>query len=540
MPDKALPHCQAAVALEPGLAEAHNNLGNAYRALGEIAVAVGCFSEAARLNPRSAQFQTNLGTALQQEERWDEALTCFRRASELEPDSLPLLAQFALAAVDRERFTEAIACYKKMLDIEPDAAVTHTALGSLLQEEGRLEESEKHLQTALRLQPDLAIAHVNLGGIHEKRGDFANAEAAFRIALDDAEADAPALTRLAWLLRDKLPDSDREAIEARLAASDPSDPSCVNLLFGLAAVWDACGNYSEAAERARQANALALARLKRRKLAYDPCLHERFISELIEAFSPSLFSRLAGTGIETLRPVFIVGMPRSGTTLIEQILASHSQFHGAGELPLARRNFHSIPEHLGKDGTPVSCVSGLTEEVVRRMAEWHNEKLNALDGGRTPRIGDKMPDNYIHLGLLHILFPNATFIHCRRDPRDVAVSCWFIGFRTVRWTNDVRHIAARFEQYERLMNHWRAALPRVIHEVDYEETVADLEGVARRLVAACGLDWEPACLEFHRTKRPVRTASFVQVRRPVYRSSIGRWKNYESELAELFAALSRP
>jgi Sulfotransferase family len=148
-----------------------------------------------------------------------------------------------------------------------------------------------------------------------------------------------------------------------------------------------------------------------------------------------------------------------------------------------------------------------------------------------------MPDNYVHLGLLATLFPSAVFIHCRRDLRDVAVSCWMTGFRSVRWSNDPRQIAMRFEQYDRLMNHWQAVLPAPIHHVDYAETVEDLEGVARRLLDACGLEWEPACLEFHRNTRPIHTASFSQVRQPVYRSSIGRWRNYEHELADLFAAL---
>jgi hypothetical protein len=280
-----------------------------------------------------------------------------------------------------------------------------------------------------------------------------------------------------------------------------------------------------------------MAQFQRRNMAYDPAEHERFVSGLIAAYDAALFTRLAGAGLDTRRPVFIVGLPRSGTTLIEQILASHSQFHGAGELTLARQDFQAIPELLGREEAPVACVAGLTSEVVRSLAEWHDEQLRALDGGRAARIGDKMPDNYIHLGLLAMLFPNAVFFHCRRDPRDVAVSCWMTGFRSVRWTNDARHIAARMHQYERLMNHWRAVLPAVIHEVDYEQTVDDLEGVARRLLAACGLDWEPACLDFHRTKRPVRTASFNQVRQPVYRGSVGRWKNYETELADLFAAL---
>ncbi len=148
-----------------------------------------------------------------------------------------------------------------------------------------------------------------------------------------------------------------------------------------------------------------------------------------------------------------------------------------------------------------------------------------------------MPDNYLYVGLLAGLFPQATLIHCRRDLRDVAVSCWLTDFRSIRWANDPAHIASRFQQYHRLMQHWRTVLPGRLCEVDYEQTVTDLEGVARQLVAACGLGWEPACLEFHRTQRPIRTASVTQVRQPVYQQSVARWKKYERELAELFAAL---
>jgi len=151
-----------------------------------------------------------------------------------------------------------------------------------------------------------------------------------------------------------------------------------------------------------------------------------------------------------------------------------------------------------------------------------------------------MPDNYLFLGLLASLFPRAKFIHCRRDLRDVAVSCWMTNFREIRWTNDQQQIASRFLEYQRIMEHWRKVLPVPLLEVDYEETVADLEGVARKLVAWCGLAWEPACLEFHQAKRPVRTASNVQVRQPVYRTSVGRWTRYEHALASLFAALALP
>jgi hypothetical protein len=143
----------------------------------------------------------------------------------------------------------------------------------------------------------------------------------------------------------------------------------------------------------------------------------------------------------------------------------------------------------------------------------------------------------MYLGFIAALFPNAVLIHCRRDLRDVAVSCWMTNFRSIRWANEPDHIATRFAQYRRLMDHWRSVLPVTIHEVDYEDAVADLPGVARRLVAACGLEWEPACLEFHRARRPVRTASVAQVRQPLYTHSVARWRNYERPLAGLFARL---
>ncbi len=538
-PAEALPHCHQAVILQPGLAEAYNNLGNAHRALRRFPEARGCYDQALRINPDLAQAHINVGLTLQQEGRWDEALPWLRTATALQPDSVDYLALLAESAVDRERFDEAAVCYRKMLDLDPGAPGAHNALGWLLQEDGRLDESEQHLRTALRLRPDLAVAHVNLGGVYEKSGDFGTAETCFRAAIPDADAGAPALARLARMLRGNLPDGDREAIEHRLAASGVPDPARINLLFGLASVWDAQGRYAEAAGCARQANNLALTQLERRKLAYDPAEHERLVSGLIAAFDPACFARLAGAGHHTTRPVFVVGMPRSGTTLIEQLLAGHSQVHAAGELPFVRQDFQAIPDLLNRTDPPLACIADLTRDVVRNLAHWHDERLQQLDGGKRARIIDKMPENYIHLGLVAALFPNAVLIYCRRDPRDVALSCWMTSFGSVRWASDIDHIASRLLQHDRLMDHWLGILPVPIHPVDYEETVADLEGVARRLLAACGLGWEPACLQFHRTRRTVRTASVTQVRQPVYRTSVGRWKNYQMELADLFAALPR-
>jgi tetratricopeptide (TPR) repeat protein len=536
--DLALPHCRKAAVLEPDLPEAHNNLGNALRILGRFSEAKSCYEEAIRLRPMMAQAYVNLGRTLQQAGEWDEALNWLRQAAEIEPRSLVFQALVAEAAVERELFEEAIACYQRMLEIDSSLAATHNALGWLLQESGRLDESETHLRKCLSLRPDFAIAHVNIGGIHEKLGDFPAAEASFRAAISNEQARSPALARLALLLRGNLPDADLALIEQQLAGTERSDPTRVNLLFGLASVWDGRQSYATAARCAREANELARGQLERRNRPYQPDEHEHLVSAMIRSVDRPFFERLARAGLDTKRPVFIVGLPRSGTTLIEQILASHPQVFGAGELTLARQDFEAIPGLVNRTDQPAAlCISELTDDAIQHLAARHDCLLRELDDGASARIVDKMPDNYVHLGLMAALFPSATFIYCSRDFRDVALSCWLTGFRSVRWTNAIEHIASRFEQHVRLMDHWRTAVPTPIHRVEYEETVADLEGTARRLVAACGLEWDPACLEFHRTRRPVRTASFAQVRRPVYASSVGRWKNYERELADLFAAL---
>ena len=194
----------------------------------------------------------------------------------------------------------------------------------------------------------------------------------------------------------------------------------------------------------------------------------------------NFFDRLASAGLDTRRPVFIVGLPRSGTTLIEQVLASHSLIHGAGELRLAQQTLAAIPALLGRCGSPLDCVGYLDAPALRRLAEQHLERLSVIGGSGAERIVDKMPENYLHLGLIATLFPKTVLIHCRRDLRDVAVSCWMTDFVDVPWANAPEHIASRTKQYVRLMDHWRTTLPLPILEVDYEEAVADLESVARQ------------------------------------------------------------
>ena len=314
----------------------------------------------------------------------------------------------------------------------------------------------------------------------------------------------------------------------------------MSCLFALAQVADGRGDHAEAAACLGPANSLAQLQRKSCGQSYDPDEHTRYVDRLIAAFTPALFARLGDVGDDSPQPVFVFGMPRSGTTLVEQVLASHSRAHGAGELPFVRRAMDSLPPAPDRPADDLGAsLQALDAPGVRRLAGVYLDGVRAAlirQGCATEpaRVVDKMPDNYVYLGLIALLFPRATLIHVRRDPRDVAFSCWLTQFRSIRWADDMEHLARRFQDNRRLMDHWRAALPGIIHEVSYERLVDDFEPEARRLVAACGLDWEPACLQFHQTTRAVRTASVAQVRQPIYRKSLARWKAYEPYLAALF------
>jgi tetratricopeptide (TPR) repeat protein len=407
-----------------------------------------------------------------------------------------------------------------------------------LQEDGRLDEAIEQYRIANRLQPERAQPHYAMGGILEEQGKMAEAEAAVCEAIRLQPRFPAAYARLATLVKSKLSDEDFEAIERLLANPQLDKQPRARLLFAMAHVLDARKEYGRAAACLREANALTLETRRAEGVIYDPDDHVRFVDRLIDVFDAEFFRRTAGLGLDTLRPVFVIGVPRSGTTLVEQVLASHPRVYGAGERLFGRRSFEKVPTVVGRNEAPIECIAALDEYALKRIAGEHLGKLNALDLGRFDRIVDKLPDNYLYLGLLAAMFPNAVFIYCRRDLRDVGVSCWISDFRSIRWANDPRHIGSRFQQHRRLMDHWRKVLPVPVVQVNYEDTVADLEGVARRLLDACGVEWDPACLDFHRTQRVVRTASLAQVRQPIYTSSVARWKNYESDLADLFAMIA--
>jgi tetratricopeptide (TPR) repeat protein len=532
--DESLPHCREAVRLRPHFPEALSNLGNVLRELGRLEEAKAAYFEALRLNPGLGMVRNNIGQALQEEGRLDEAISWYQQALQIEPKTARFHANLAGALEEKDKHEEAVAGYQVALSLDPAHAESHNGLGWVRHEQGRYDEALVHYRESLRLDPSLAMAHCNIGTLLEELSDFEGAERSFREALSHDARLAGALAQLATMLRAELPEPDLAAMRRLLSDPCLSGGKRSALHFGLAQALDAQKNYIEAAEHLRQANALANSEWQKRGQSYDRASHSRFVSGMIAACNSEFFARVRCWGLQTERPIFIVGLPRSGTTLTEQILARHSQVFGAGELPLGPKDFEALP---GKsDADPTERLGLLDQKTAQRIAQQHLDRLLELNAS-APRVADKLPDNYLFLGFLAASFPRAKFIHCRRDMRDIAVSCWMTHFRQIRWASDMDHIASRFQEYERVMAHWKQVLPVPLLEVDYEETVADLEGVARQLVAWCNLEWEPACLAFHEGKRPVRTASVSQVRQPIYTRSIARWKHYEPFLGPLFARL---
>ena len=453
------------------------------------------------MQPDSAEAHNNLGGALKDQGKLDEAVACCRRALELKPDYTDAYINLGIALKDQGKLDEAVACYRQVTRLEPGGVPGESA-------DGR--ESVRR-QAGARTRPPHAQRQDSLG---------------------------TAFGELASVLQDRLSEEDLLAMRRLLSAPNLGGDGRIVLQYGLAQVLNARGDYAAAAEHFGEANAARLAAWKGQERDYSPAAHRSSVGRVLATFTPRFFARVSGFGLETELPVFIVGLPRSGTTLVEQILASHSLVFGAGELHYCEETFQSLPKAMNRSDAPLDCLLDLDRETARRLAQRQVDRLRALNE-RAVRIVDKMPENYQFLGLIRVLFPQARIIHCRRDLRDVALSCWMTNLRSVSWACHPDYIVSHFEEYSRLTEHWRRVLPSPPLDIAYEELVEDLEGVARRIIEWCGLEWEPGCLRFYETQRPVRTASAVQVRRPIYKSSVGRWKHYEKPLGEFFSRVHR-
>jgi len=486
--------------IRPDLPEPHNNLGVALASAGRLDEAVAAYRRAIELNANNAETHANLGHSLRDLGLYEASEQSFRRAILVGPNNVEAHSGLGTVLMDLGRSAEAEASFRRAIALKPDYAGAYNNLGLALKEAGRLDESRRALEQAIRLAPGNASYYDNLGAVRPFiAGD------PYVAALDALAANTAA-----------LPIKER-----------------MHLHFARAKACEDTGRPQDAFAELLAGNAL-----KRQQIEYDETAMLARIDRTRQVFTPDFGAARKDAGVASSIPVFIVGMPRAGSTLIEQILASHPDVHGAGELNLFEQATEAVGKRLPGARAFPDMVPAMSQEDCRAVGTLYLEKLvqRAPDARR---ITDKMPANFIFAGLIHLALPNAAIIHAVRDPIDTCVSCFSTHFtRGQPQTYDLAELGRYYRYYRNLMLHWREVLPRGrIIDVHYEELVADLEGVARRIVAHCGLEWNARCLDFHRTERTIRTASAVQVRRPIYQSSVGRGRKYEAFLDPLLAEL---
>jgi tetratricopeptide (TPR) repeat protein len=480
----------------PGTAQALD----AQRGLEEAAAE---YRRALALRPDHAEAHCNLGTVLWKQRKLDEAAARLRHALALSPDYAD--AQFNLARVLYERgsFDAAISHCEKAVALQPGNAEVHSFAGRVLLETGQLQRARAACETAIMLSPRCGAYYLNLA--HCDRFGAAGPHLA---AMETLAQDAAALG-----------EQDR-----------------IDLQFALGKAYADLGEPERAFRHLLEANAL-----KRRMLAYDEAATLGHLERIRSIFDEALIRAGRGRGHPSRKPVFIVGMPRSGTSLVEQILASHPQVFGAGEIGALQDSVAELGSRNGRSLPFPELLAALPSHRMRELGGRYLARIRAVAPAAV-RITDKMPGNFRFAGLIHLALPNARIIHVRRDPIDTCLSCFSTLFTAggSDYSYDLGELGRCYRAYAGLMAHWRKVLPAdAMLEVQYEHVVEDLEGQARRLVAYCGLDWDARCIAFHATPRAVRTASAAQVRHPIYRSSIGRWRPERELLQPLLDALKQ-
>lgn len=562
---EALPCFREALDLEPGRGSAWNSAGEALGNLGRLDEAVEAFARAIRHQPALAQAHYNLGLVLRAQGRMEQALGPLARAAEIKPDFAEALQALGGLLQSLGRYGAAVRCFRQLARLRPDDPVAHTSLGAALQMSGDLEAARAAYEDALRAGPGFPDAHSNLGicwqGLREpdkaeacfrraleldpdhqgalgglaanldRRGRYAEGYGLLEDRLQPERADPELLITAAQLLRHLGRSDDAVRLLEETLARSPALGAAnrERLHFNLGDALDDIGRYDEAYDHYRAGNRL-------KPIRFDRDEYRRDVADLLQVFAPGWQARLPRADLETEAPLFVVGMPRSGTTLVEQILAAHPRVAGAGELTdLGQAAMDLAP---GEGPRFPRALLRADREAMLRAAEAYLARIRTL-AGEAERVVDKTPANHLFIGFIELLFPRARVIHCVRHPLDTALSCYFQNFsgQGIPFSYKLGDIAHYYNGYLATMAHWRAHSRLKLHEVVYEELVADLEGESRRLVAFTGLDWDPACLEFHKLDRLVATASHAQVRRPLYHSSVGRHWHYRAHLGPLLEAL---
>lgn len=527
-------HHREAVRLQAGFAEAWYNLGLALQNQNKLDEAVNAYMKAVELRPNYPKVYVNLAGVLQDLGRFKDSQKASEAALQYQPGLIEAFVLQIHALIEMDRFDEAEKRACEALKLHPDNPQLLVSLGKVLSEVGRPDQAIAALQKAASLDSNGVGALTQLGILFQVVGNHKEAGECFLKALDINPGFTAATHGLAQSRKFSAEDRNIiEKLERALATSGRSVKDKINLHFALGKIYDDCGQYDDAFAHYEAGNAL-----KKQTVRFDRNAHKTYIDDVISVFSEEFINSRAGqVGHESDLPVFIVGMPRSGTTLVEQIIGSHPAVKSAGELPYLRMVLHSMLSSLRTSMTFPLGAGLIDKNAFRDIAQEYLDKLPPCDAGQI-RITDKLLTNYLLIGLIALLFKNARIIHCRRDPMDTCLSIFFQHFSKPHpYAYDLDDLGFCYRQYDRLMQHWRHILGGRLHEVDYSHLIENQESASRKLIEYCGLEWNDQCLVFHKSERPVKTASQWQVRQPIYKSSLRRWKHYEKYLGTLKNAL---
>jgi len=512
------------------------NLGSALYQQRKVAEAEAPLRRALKLKPDHIEAKYNLGLALNAQRRQAEADPLLRACVKHDSRSVHYLVALSETVRELSLGDEAYALAQRAYEIDPGSPEVMACYAAALREHNEHGAAADLLKEALTKQPN-PLGWSMLAALYWEMGvhDEARAAAEQALALDPMEVGARVVMANAARVR-SLDDPNLKALEELKARPELTEEDRTNLCFGLGKAYDDCGEHARAFMSYDEGNHRRKALLP----PFDPAVDARNAEGFMRVFTPSLIAKLAPHGAASAVPVFVVGMPRSGTSLAEQIMASHPEAFGAGELLKMREIVARISgRSLDRGGPDIpDAFAALLPEDVGEFGRLYLDHLYGAAGEAKQRIVDKMPLNFRNIGIIALLFPHAHIVHCTRAPMDNCLSMYFQNFgRGNTFSYDLEHLGAFFATYRRLMAHWHAVLPGRILDLPYEGVVADPEHWSRALISHIGLPWDPRCLSFHETERTVRTASAWQVKQPIYKRSVARWKRYEKELAPLRRAL---
>ncbi len=531
-----LPHAaklmEKSIQYNGGEASWHYNLGLVYRDANRMKDAENAYRRALAIKPDYAVALYNLGSVLIRRNQRDEAANCFLAVLKLNPDHVQ--ANYRLGGIKYEKgnVPQAIELLSHAVELSPDDPDIRLLLIYSLRDNGRYDEALEHLDVFRRRGSDDENAVAVEASVYERLGRVDQAWQCLRPVIEKGTQNTNILTVYADL--SKKIDMQEHAlglIQQLLGQGKVKGEYRTILHFTIGRLLDELEQYDEAFEHFTLANS-------RMKVVYDPVEQEQKVDAMIRVFSPGSIEKILQAEVRDHRPVFIVGMPRSGTSLIEQILASHPQVTGTGESALISNLASSIPMNLSGNPPYPECLTETPQDHFGAMATIFSQRLDEYTT-TSLRVTDKTPLNMMHLGLITRIYPHARIIHACRHPMASCFSCYtmkFVGRHA--YSYKLEHLGHFYRQYQRMMDHWHKVLDVPVLDMHYEQLVSDPESNMRKLIAFIGLEWDDACARFHENKRLMVSASYDQVRRPIYTKSIDHWKHYERHLEPLKRALS--